>query len=260
LRFVLKGIFISVLFGISIRPAMAENIQNAWPVAKFYPETVGLLYPGFSVAAGVNPAAIPSAGSGTAIQIGFSPAPPGQEHRAFGSATHRTSNFGYGIGYQADLVGGTLVHNGFVGIGANFGKFNVGLGLRDYNLSSGISPSVDAGVTIELKVVDVGLVFYNLENTPRLGAAIGTRSGQSFNVEANVLLPPFNNLGAGYLATVSAQLAVQVVNAYFRTSYDTGLRTLSHTLGLGVWVYKKAHLAVQYSTPNRLGTAVTVSF
>ncbi len=237
------------------------GINSVSPITQFFPQPVGLVYPGFNVAAGVNPAAIPSSGSGTAIQAGFSPAPSaGEAHRLFGSVAHKTSNFGYGAGYQGELQNGTLVHNAFVGVGANFGKFNVGLGLRDYNLSAGFSPAVDVGLTIELKIIDFGLVFYHLETSPRIGVGIGTRSGSSFNLEANLLLPPLNNLGSSYLATVSAQFAIQRITAYLRTTYDTGFRSLSHSIGLGGWVTKQAHLGAQYSTPNRIESALTVSF
>jgi hypothetical protein len=256
-RFI-KWVFILTVCSIARSETGIDSIS---PITQFYPQPIGLLYPGFNVAAGVNPAAIPSSGNGTAIQAGFSPAPSGGEaHRLFGSVAHKTSNFGFGAGYQGELLNGTLVHNAFVGLGANFGKFNVGLGLRDYNLRTGISPAVDVGLTIELKIIDFGVVFYSLETSPRIGVGIGTRSGSSFNLEANILLPPLNNLGSSYLATVSAQFAIQRITAYLRTTYDTGFRTLSHSVGLGGWVMKQAHLGAQYSTPNRIESALTVTF
>lgn len=255
----LRALGISVFFFAFCSLAGAESVHSTFPVARFYPDPVGLLYPGFNVAAGVNPAALPAAGKGTALQAGFSPAPAGAESQIFGAVAHSNTRFGIGAGYQGDMHASGTVHNAFVGMGASFQNLSVGFALRDYGLSSGITPSVDAGLNITLKMVDVGFVFYGLDSHPRMGIGIGSRQSRRFALEGNVLLPPFSAFTGGYLLTVSAQLAVEKVTAYFRTSYDTAAQALSHTLGLGWWASENLHLAIQYSTPSRIGTAVTVA-
>ncbi len=237
----------------------AQAIDNAFPVMRFHPETVGLVYPGFNVAAGVNPAALPSAGRGSAIQLGFSPGGSDGD-RLFASVAHAKDNLGIGAGYQGRMGGGAMQNDAFLGVAGTFGNFSAGLALREYDLSGGINPSVDAGILVELKVVDVGLVFYDLNGASRLGIGVGSRGGGRFNIEGNVLLPHFNNLGGGYLFTLSAQMAVGIVGVHFRTSYDTAWNDFSHTVGLGAWVSPQVQLALQYSTPRRVSGAVTYSF
>jgi hypothetical protein len=235
------------------------SLASPFPLAQFYPTPVGILYPGFSVAGGVNPAALPTAGEGSALQLGFSGA-DGEENQAFGGLTHSNTRVGMGVGYQANLVNSGVVHNAFAGLGAKFQVLSLGIALRDYDLSAGISPSVDAGLIVKLKGVEVGFVFYQLETQARMAIGIGTRQEGSYALEANVLLPPFSYLDSNYLLTVSAQLEVKKVTAYFRTSYYTASQYLSHTLGLGVRVSKSVHLGLQYSTPRRIGGAITVHF
>lgn len=234
----------------------AESVENAFPIMRFHPETVGLLYPGFNVAGGVNPAALPSAGRGTAIQAGFSPG-GSDDSRVFTSVAHSADNLGVSGGYQGRIFGGAMAHDAFLGVGGTFGNFGLGLGLRESDLAGGMNPSVDAGILVELKVVDFGLVFYDLNGSPRLGIGVGSRSGGSFALEGNVLLPHFNNLGGGYLITASAQLSLQIVRVLFRTSYDTGWNDFSHTVGLGAWVTPQVMIGLQYSTPRRISGAVT---
>lgn len=233
----------------------AESVENAFPIMRFHPETVNLVYPGFNVAAGVNPAALPSAGRGTAIQAGFSPG-GSDESRAFASVAHAADSLGVNAGYQGRINGG-MAHDAFLGVGGTFGNFSLGLALREFDISGGFNPSLDAGMVVELKVVDFGLVFYDLNGSPRLGIGVGSRSGGSFTIEGNVLLPHFNNLGGGYLITAAAQIAVQIVRVHFRTSYDTGWNDFSHTVGLGAWVTPQVLIGMQYSTPRRVSAAVT---
>lgn len=238
----------------------AGSIENAFPMARYYPQPVGLLYPGFNVAAGVNAAALPSAGRDTAVQLAYSPGSTADAHEMFGSVAHSKGNIGFSAGYQGFLFNGAMNHGAFVGLGAEVSNFAFGLGLRDDDVGGGVNPMVDAGMIINLKILDLGLVFYDLNGTARLGVGVGSKSGSRFNLEANVLLPPFSNLDSSYIFTLSAQLSVGIAIVHFRTSLHTGSGNLNHTVGLGAWVTKSVLLAVQYTTPDRLVGGVTISF
>jgi hypothetical protein len=235
-------------------------IDNNFPIAKFYPEPVGILYPGMNVAGGVNPAALPMSPAGSAVQLGYSPAPTGNPSQFFWSVAHSSNKFGFSIGYQGNSMSGTTSHNGFIGMGGMVGKIAMGLSLRGYNLNAGVNPSVDYGLITQLKNLDLAVVFYDLQGIVRMGAAVGTRTGGKLNLEGNILLPPFSNMSLGYLFTVSAQLTLMPVVVYFRTSYNTYTLDFSHSLGLGAWVAKMCNVSLQYSTPSRVGGAVTIVF
>ncbi len=235
-------------------------LDNNFPISKFYPEPVGILYPGLSVAGGVNPAALPMAPAGSAVQLGYSPAPTANPSQLFWSVAHSSNKFGFSLGYQGNSLGGNTTHNGFIGMGGMVGKIAMGLSLRGYNLNAGVNPSLDYGLVTQLKNLDIAVVFYDINNVVRMGAAVGTRTGSKLNVEGNILLPPFSNMSLGYLFTVSAQLTLMPVVIYFRTSYNTYTLDFSHSLGIGAWVAKMCNLSLQYSTPSRVGGAVTITF
>lgn len=238
----------------------ANALDNNFPIAKFYPEPIAILYPGMSVAAGVNAASLAFMPSATAMQVGLSPGQQGDEARFFTSVAHTGNKFGAGLGWEGLNYASGMSHNGFIGVGRSFGKFGIGLALREYDMNNGFTPSLDFSLVTQIKSVDVGFVFYNMEGVVRMAGAVGTRSGSKYNLEASVLLPPFSNLAAGYVVTFSAQIAVQPLGIHFRTSYDTFTTAFSHTLGLAFKVRKSVTLAMQFSTPRRVGGAVTVTF
>ncbi len=253
-------LFPAFLTAFVLSTAAYAEVNNAFPAGRFYPDPVALVYPGFNVAGGVNAAALPSAGRGTALQATYSPGGGSGTNQAFASVAHSGGNMGFNAGYQMNSGGGSDAHGVFAGLGANFSNFNVGLSLREYDVASNFSPNVDVGMVVELKVIDLGIVFYDLSGVTRLGVGVGNRSSQ-YNVEANVLLPPFSALTSNYLFTLSAQLELgNSAGVHFRTSYETGTEFISHTLGLGVFVTKELQLIAQYSTPSRFQGGMTIVF
>ncbi|MBY0370896.1 hypothetical protein K2X33_09435 [bacterium] len=252
-------ILVTALFA---QHAAADAIKNTFPVASIAPDTVGILYPGFSVAAGVNGAALPKAGRGTAFQLGYSPAIQGwQSHGAFGSVAHAKGSFGIGAGYQGSLAqDGTLTNGAFAGMGYNVDNFSFGFFLHEDNFAFGISPEINAGLTVELPIVDFGIVFHGLNQSPSAILALGTRSGSRMNVELNVETPSFYNLGGRYIITLSAQLDAGILGFYFRTSYYTDWNGLYHTVGLGGWAWDAVNLSAQYNTNGQGTMAATFVF
>ncbi len=238
----------------------ASAYQNVFPIARFYPETSGILYPGINSAAGINPAALPQSSDATSVQLGFSPAPSQwEDHRAFGSVATSNGKLGFGMGYEGNILNSALTHNAFAGIGYKIQSVSLGVGVREYNLATGLQPSADVGFKAHLKVIDIGFVFLNLQGTAQAAVALGAQSYDQFNVEATVLLPPFSNLAGNYLLSVSAQLAVKMVSFYFRGSYHTQWNAFEYSVGAGFWLGKTLHLAAQVTSPNRIGTALTVA-
>lgn len=256
--------FVALLTLAMVSPAVfADAIKNAFPVATIYPSSVGILYPGFSVAAGVNGAAIPKAARGTAVQVGY--APPlrsWQSHGLFGSVAHAKGSFGVGAGYTGAIDGtGAFTHGAFAGAGYNIDTFSFGMSVREDNLAAGISPEIDAGLIAETKFFDLGLAFYRLNYSPNMAIAIGTRSGSRMNLELNVLMPPFYDMAGGdYQITLSAQLDVGLIGVYFRTTFHTSWRGLTHTVGLGGWVGEAVNLTAQYGTSDQATAALTFVF
>lgn len=240
----------------------AESMVNPFPAGRVFPQPVGILFPSFNVAPGVNASSIPANNRGTAVAAAVSPTTnSANAMQYFGSAASSSSTFGGGVSYIGSSYAGSMTHGAAAGLGYSFETFSLGLGARDLDVKSGWDPSVDASLMLlALKDFIAGAVFYNLNQATQLDLGIGVKSGQRYNVEVNLLLPPFSDLGGGYTATVSAAIFVEPFGLHFRSSYNTAYKDFSHTIALGAWVSKVIHIAAQFTTPRTFTFGLTALF
>ncbi len=233
------------------------------PTAHIYPIPVGILFPGFNVAAGVNAAALPLMGKGTSVQGAYLPAlSSGDPNGYFGSVAMASKTFGFGIGLLGSKSGSTTTNSLFTGAGFHTDNVAFGLGLRDPNVHGGFNPEVDAGVIVG---GDKGLTFgfnlYHLQASPRLAAGLGFIQGRKYNLEANVLLPSFSNFNKDYVITASASIfADDVIGFNFCESYYTINNTFLHTIGVLVWVSQHVNLIAQFTSQRTLAAGLSVVF
>jgi hypothetical protein len=233
------------------------------PAGRIFPDPGGILYPGFSVAAGVNPAAIPLMGKGTAIQTAVTPSlQSGDPNELFASATTAKGSFGMGVGYEGSLMNGQVTNGAFGGIGYNFDPLSVGVAVRDPNVSQSGTAAADIGFEYETKnEITLGAVLYNVNQNTQADIGIGTKSGKKYNLEANLLLPPFNSLSnGGYLATVAASVVPGAIGFHFSTSYDTGAKDLYYTVAAAAFIGDNFNVILQYATNRQATAALTVVF
>lgn len=237
----------------------AESITNPFPGGRIYPQPVGILFPSLNVAPGVNAASIPANNKGTAVNVAISPTQPSSY---FGSVASTGKSFGLGVLYNGHDGGGGLGHGAAIGAGYAFDSVALGLSARDWDINSGgWNPAFDASLMLlTLENFIAGAVLYDLNHDARLDVGIGVKSGKRYNIEVNLLLPPFSNLDGGYTGTLSASIFVERLGVHFRTSYFTASSDFSHTIGAGAWVTEAVHLLAQYSTANTATIGLTVLF
>jgi len=245
--------------------AKASSSVLPLPTATVFPNAVGILFPGFNVAAGVNPAALPLAGKVVAVQAGFTPPlQAGDPNAIFGGLAVAKKGLGVGLGYLRGQSSSEITQGVFGGVGFSFENVSFGLGLRDSNVSGGFSPNVDIGFIVgnqkSGKGVSFGGVFYNLDSLAQLALGIGYGSVKKYSIEATVLIPPFDFLDSGYVFTASANLRAELLGIYFRTSYATISDHFSHTIGLAAWVSEQFNLFAQFTTTRTLTLGATVVF
>jgi hypothetical protein len=166
--------------------------------------------------------------------------------------------FGFGFGYDGFLRSGNDRHGLFMGGGYDLGNFSLGLGLRDGDLNGGFSPDVDLGLRIgKNKGLAFAAVLYNIDRDTELDVGLGYSGGKQYNLEVNVLLPPFRRWSAGYVITASATVfAGNSAGFHFRSSYWTVGSTFEHTIGATLFVTRKVALVAQYTTSRTFTAAL----
>ena len=237
------------------------KIGNALPAGVTFPTPVGILYPGLNVAAGVNAAALPGGKKVTSLQLAGAPALSDTDSTSyFGSLAFSNTNLGWSVGYTGSS-GTTLTNGMFAGVGFNLGRINLGIGLRDTDLSGGFSPNVDIGLKIDMgKDFTFGAVAYTMDTTSASQYAIGLGYGhrRKDNVELNVLTPAGG--GSDYAMTFAATVYTGRFGTNFRTSYFMGSQSFSHTLGALYWLGEKLNVMLQLNTPKTLTVGLTWVF
>lgn len=243
--------------------AKAGKIMSPFPSARMYPQPVGILFPGFNVAPGVNAAALPTSGKGTAAQAAYGPPiRSGDPMQFFGSLSTASKDLGIGFGYMGSKASGQNVVSGaFGGFGYVFDSISLGLGVRDLNLADGFRPDVDIGFIMGTKgELTFGVVAYHINENAQICVGVGTGGKKKFNIEANVTLPPLHTNYQPYILTVSASLTPGIVGVHFRSSYYTRIETFTHTIAGGVWLGEQVLLTAQYSTDREVLGSATVMF
>ncbi len=241
---------------------------NPLPTAFIFPAYANpILYPGFNIAAGVNPAALPLAQKTTAFQAAYTPAlESGYPNDFFGGLAVSKRSLGIGLGYirnQTSYAGQTTTTQSvFGGFGFSVDQVSLGVGLRDTYLANGFSPNVDIGLVVgdqkNARAVSFGAVFYNMDSLPQLDIGIGYGSIKKYTLEANILLPPFRYLDSGYVFTVAASLRAEILGLYFHTSYATNYKTFSHTVGIFAWLSDHVNVFAQFITSRTLSVGLSV--
>jgi hypothetical protein len=237
---------------------------SVFELGSVYPDDGGVLFPSLAMAAALNPAALGNANKARVIQLAYGPPLRGGEaHRYTAAFATAKRSFGFGVGLDGAAYPGGVFQNGvFTGVGFNMERVSLGLSLRESDLSNGISPELDVGLIFGKGTgVHFGFALHGLERSPQADLGIGYSSGRRYNLELDVRLPAFSSLGTGfYRFSLGANLFLDPLTLLFRTSYTTGINTLSHTIGLGVWLNQRFNLGIQYSTPFDSATAgVTLS-
>lgn len=237
------------------------KLGNALPAGVIHPVPVGILYPGLTIAAGVNPAALTAGKKATAISIsGAPPLGDGDPISFMGSVATSSNKVGWGIGYSGSL-GAEAQHGLFAGVGFKLGQFSAGVGLRDANLSGGFNPNVDIGTRVDLgREFSMGLVAYDLDADPSVTLGVGVGHPKKDNVELNISTPPLGGGSADYALTFSATVYTGPFGTSFRTTYLLDSKTFSHTLGGLFWVGDSINLFVQLTTPRTLNVGFTYVF
>ena len=261
----MRLLFFIACLGFPLSNAYAEtgSAQVApFQLGSVFPDPSGILFPGLATAAAINPAALGNAGKATAIQVALTPSlRSGDDNEYFASFATAKKGFGFGFGIDgATKGGGSFTNGGFVGMGFNLERIALGLAVRDANFSDSVSPSVDVGALFgESQGLKLGFVFYHLENSPQLDLGIGWGAGKKYNLEANVLLPPFSSFSGGSLGmSLGANIFIQPLSFLFRTTYYTRSNNYVHTLGVGVWLNQMFNLGVQFSSPRHWTFGLTL--
>lgn len=257
----LLPILFCLAFVSESRAERGGNKVNPFGLATQYPDPAGILFPGIATAAGINPAALGFADKSTAIQLAYGPPVlSGESHRYFASFATAKKGVGFGAGINGNTVNGDVNNGAFLGMGFDFERVALGLTVREGNLSGPLAPSVDVGLLFgKGQGLRAGLVLYGLEEAQRLDLGIGYNGGKRYNLEANVLLPPFNSFSGGsFTLSLGANLFVEFMNFLFRTTYLTGSDTLIHTIGAGAWLNQKFNLGVQFTTRHEWTAGITL--
>jgi len=249
--------------GLNTAYGAGNFLGNALPVGLIYPTPVGILFPGFNIAAGVNAAALPNGKKGTALEIAAAPSlKSGDSTSGLVSIATSSQNIGWSLGYTNTTTDSTMTHGLYSGVGFKLGDVQLGMGLRGA-LSNGFTPSVDAGMIVHTsQTLVLGAVGYNLDSAPQVAVGIGVGHAKKDNVELNVLTPPFGNSLAvkTYLVTFSATVYTGAFGTIFRSSYDTTAGSFSETLGALIWLGQDVNFALELTTPRTLTAGFTYVF
>ena len=267
--FLIIILFLLLLSDIKNAEAQSGGAMiNSLPSNLIFPVPTGILFPSFACAGGVNPAALSAAGKVASIQGSYTPGGGAYPKEFFGSLAAGSQKMGIGLGYLGESINGKLTSNAFIGAGFKIDPVNIGIGLRDFDISNKSTPNVDLGLISGEGNggggggLRFGFVVYNLNSPAQLDLGVGFSGGKKYNMEINVLLPPFSGgTGSGNVVTVSGTVfAADIIGLTFRTSYFTKPNTYEHTMGLSGWLSEAFNLFAQFSTPRVWTGGLMVTF
>ena len=156
------------------------------------------------------------------------------------------------------------MNNMYGGLGFKLDPLAFGLGVRNMDSVTGSVLDFDFSMmTSERKGVNFGFVLYNTtHDTRQLDLGLGYAGGRKFNMEVNVLLPPFTNSNSqGYVFTGAATLYGTDWLAFSgRVSYKTSPADLTYMLGATTWITDTFNLFLFYTAPRVITGGVTFSF
>jgi hypothetical protein len=226
---------------------------NPFGLATIFPDPAGILFPGMATAAGINAGAL-GIERATTMQLAYGPPViEGESHRYFGSFATSKKGIGFGAGINGSAKDGNFTNGAFAGIGFDLETVGMGLAVRVPDLANlSRTPNVDVGMIFgKASGIRAGFVLYNLESAMQLDLGVGYSSGKNYNLEANILLPPFGNLSNGNFGlSLGANLFIGALNFLFRSTYYTATDSLVSTLGAGVWLNQKINLGIQFTSPH----------
>lgn len=235
-----------------------------------FPIPAPILFPSFTTAAGTNPAALGLSGKVAALQGAFSPGQNSSGQEYYAGLAASSQKMGVGLGYLGDKNGSKMTNNVFAGAGFKIDPVALGIGLRQFDTSGKLSPNVDLGLIAGEggsggggggNGLRFGFVVYNLNVASQLDAGIGFSGGKKYNMEVNVLLPPFSNMDAGYVFTIAGTVyAADVVGLTFNSSYNSTSKDYLHTVGINAWLWEPVCVFVQFSTPRTWTSGLMVTF
>lgn len=264
------AVFFTVLFSLAAFARGGSTMVHPLASNHIFPIPAPILFPAFTTAAGTNPAALGLSGKVAAVQGAFTPGQGGSGQEIYGGFAASSQKMGVGLGYLGDKVGGTMVNNVFAGAGFKIDPIAVGIGLRQFDTSSKINPGVDLGLIAGEggsggggggSGLRFGFVAYNLNSSAQLDAGVGFSGGKKYNMEVNILLPPFNNQNAGYTFTLAGTVyAADVVGLTFNSSYNSSSKGYIHTVGVNAWIWEPVSVFVQFSTPRAWTSGLMVTF
>lgn len=246
----------------SVGWAKGGTVSHPIPAGQPFPTPTGILFPSITSAGGTNAAALPLAGKLTAVQAGYSKGTSSDPEQYLASVAATSKNFGLNLGYLGTKVGGSQVNGGFVGAGFFLQPVAMGINLRDDDVNGGASPSVDLGlIANEQKNFTFGFVVYNLNTAAQLNAGIGFGGGKKYNMELNVLLPPFSNSNGTTAVTAAGTIyAGESVGISFRTTYFSQSKTYEHCFGVAGWLTETLSLFAQFTTPRTWTGGLTLAW
>ncbi len=255
----------SIIFLLSLSTfafAKAGAGSHPLPAGQMFPTPAGILFPPVTGAGGINAAALPLADKVTSVQAGYGRNGNGDREQYLGSLAATSKNFGLNVGYLGEKAGGSTVSGGFLGAGFVVDPLALGLNLRDADMSGGASPSVDLGlIANQQKNFTFGFVMYNLNSAAQLNAGVGFGGGKKYNMELNLLLPPFSNSNGDYAVTVAGTIyAGEVLGLSFRTTYFSSGKTYEHCFGVAGWVTDTLSLFAQFTTPTTWTGGMSLSW
>jgi hypothetical protein len=261
---------LSACLHFAATPALAERTMMMGqtiilPDALIFPNHVGILFPAFTTAAGIDAAALPYSGKSTDVNVAYGPSiASGDATNYFGGVASGTDRFGFGLGYAGSQTGGALTNGGFAGAGVDLKTVSLGMGLRDPAITGSFMPDVDLSILYGgKKGFTAGVVAYDVGNTKQFDVGIGYAMEKEFNIEVNCLLPQLSSIGqsgADYIFLLSLGSNPGIFAFNLTTSYDMLLNTFTATVGAGVWLTKHINILAQITSPTTVNVGVNYQF
>lgn len=259
---------IAIVFLATTQCAIAEkgsvgHVANL-PIGTIFPTPTGIVFPGFNIAAGVNPAALPRLLPTTSVELSYSPSPGvDQTHDYFASFAKANKQIGFGAGYLGSM-GTTPTQGAFAGLGFRTQTVGLGIDLRNNNIGNDSLHS-DLGLLADYgKDFEFGLVLHGLDSSPRMDVGLGFGRDKNYTFEINLLFPAFNEIfggaGSNYVVTVASNVNISFFGFSFKSSYSTATSEVTQTVSALVWIGKTLGLTLQYSSPNRSYFGILLNF
>lgn len=237
------------------RALRADSVPvNFLPLATIFPTPTGIIFPAVSIAAGVNPAALPQLKRIAALEFSYAPPPSsGERHDYFTSFSSSNPHYGIGAGYLGSYQG-ELSQGYFFGGGVRAETLSVGLSLRNTNIATG-SPEGDLGIIADYgKDFAAGIVFYGLQASPQIALGFGVGRGKNYQFEANILLPQLSTLftpESDFTLVAASMVNLGFFSLSFKSSYRYATSEVNQSVSALFWFFKTVATVIQYSSPNR---------